>query len=314
MTLRVVLLLDDPFCVPTCVTDAPSPLPTSRRLVASVGVLAGIAAFCGLGAYAIGPANGGPGGVVAMASAYVDPSAPPWSAATLSPGPSDPSDQPDTSAPVAADPAPQTAAADVPVAAESVVAADAALVAPADRQAGIATTDVVQAGTGRLVVVGGSFAAPLPGPSWRVRIEVEDGIGADRPAFAAFVMATLNDPRSWGHGEKSFARTDGPADIRVILASPDTSARLCAPLKTLGTVSCGTAGRAVLTMYRWMDGTPDYAKDLTGYRHYVVNHEVGHALGHSHAFCTPGHLAPVMVQQTRGLLGCLPNAWPFPRS
>jgi hypothetical protein len=184
----------------------------------------------------------------------------------------------------------------------------------ADRRAGIATTRLVQVGTGNLVVVPGSAPAPRPAaPRMTVRVEVEEGIGVDGPAFAAFVMDTLNDPRGWGHGGTlSFARTSGAADIRVILASPDTSERLCAPALTRGTTSCGGGGRAILTMYRWMSGLPDYGSDRTGYRQYMINHEVGHVLGHAHAYCDPGHLAPVMVNQTKGLQGCLPNPWPFP--
>ena len=53
-----------------------------------------------------------------------------------------------------------------------------------------------------------------------------------------------------------------------------------------------------------------YGADLTGYRTYVVNHEVGHSLGHGHAYCAgKGEVAPVM-QQTYGVKGC--SAWPWP--
>jgi hypothetical protein len=183
-----------------------------------------------------------------------------------------------------------------------------------DRRAGITTTSLVRHGSGRLQVVPGSVPAPRPAaPSMRVRVEVEEGIGVDNGAFAAFVMKTLNDPRGWAHGGRlSFARTDGQADFRVVLASPDSSAQLCAPARTEGTTSCGGGDRAVITMFGWLNGIPDYGKNRTGYRQYIINHEVGHVLGHHHTYCTPGRLAPVMVQQTNGLHGCRPNSWPFP--
>jgi hypothetical protein len=192
--------------------------------------------------------------------------------------------------------------------------ADAAGLTAADRTAGLLGTTVAQHGGGRLVVVPGSMPAPGSGPVKRVRVEVEAGLPIDGAVFAAFVLQTLNDPRSWGHGGRmTFARTSGAYDIRVVLASPDTSAALCAPLQTMGTLSCGQGSTAVLTLYRWVKAIPDYGTDRTGYRHYVVNHEVGHTLGHGHEMCPgAGKVAPVMMQQTKGLMGCLPNSWPFP--
>jgi hypothetical protein len=176
---------------------------------------------------------------------------------------------------------------------------------------------VTQHGPGTFTVVPGEQAAPDNGPTAKrltVRVEVEKGTDVDLQAFAGRVMEILNDPRSWGHGgTRTFARTDAKkADIRVILASPDTSERMCKPLETHGTESCSIGNRAILTSYRWAKATQEFGS-LDVYRDYVVNHEVGHVLGHHHQQCPgKGKVAPVMQQQTIKVAPCTPNGWPFP--
>ncbi|MFV0458831.1 MAG: DUF3152 domain-containing protein [Actinomycetales bacterium] len=186
----------------------------------------------------------------------------------------------------------------------------------ADRVAGVLSREVPEVGDATFVTVAGSTASPDPQARvTEVAVQVEGGLAVDATAFADFVLDTLNDPRSWAADGRSFARVDDAsrADVTVVLASPQTSADMCRPLVTAGRLSCRTGRRAVLTYYRWVNGQDDYGTDLTGYRHYVVNHEVGHFLGHGHKFCPgPGQLAPVMMQQTKGLQECLPNPWPYP--
>lgn len=69
----------------------------------------------------------------------------------------------------------------------------------------------------------------------------------------------------------------------------------------------------MLNAWRCVNGADTYAGNLRAYREYreyMINHEVGHALGKPHASCTePGGPASV-VQQTKGLQDCLPNPWP----
>lgn len=88
----------------------------------------------------------------------------------------------------------------------------------------------------------------------------------------------------------------------------------------------------ILNEARWVRGAVPYEGDLGRYRQYMVNHEVGHALGFAmHESCpAEGVLAPVMMQQTLSLKNsqlhsldpeevypdngktCLTNPWPYP--
>lgn len=184
----------------------------------------------------------------------------------------------------------------------------------ADLQAGMRSVALVAGAVGTLDVVAGDVAGPRPGPVRSVRVEVEPGLAVDGQAFAAFVLATLNDPRSWGvNGRMTFARTDGAAEIRVVLASSATVDKLCAPVDTKGVLSCGHDGMAALNFTRWAEGATAYGADRTGYRQYLVNDEVGLLLGHPHVECPgPGQRAPVMQQQTVAVEPCTPNPWPYP--
>jgi uncharacterized protein DUF3152 len=178
----------------------------------------------------------------------------------------------------------------------------------------------VERGAGTVSVVDGSSAVYGSGPLERFVVEVEDGIDADGQGFAAAVEATLGDARSWGSGGRmSFQRVGvaeaagGDYDFRVTLVSPGSMETWCPGVGTGGYTSCRYGERAVINLARWETAVPDYAGDIATYRQYVVNHEVGHALGHGHEQCPgPGLPAPVMEQQTLGLQGCTKNAWPYP--
>lgn len=176
-------------------------------------------------------------------------------------------------------------------------------------------------GTGRFAAVPGTSQVYGEGPLHRFSVELEGGVADNGPAFAAAVEKTLSDPRSWGNGGRaSFQRVDsGPVDFRVSLTASLTVRKLCGyelPYET----SCynGEQARVVINDARWTRGAVSYAGKVPAYRLYVINHEVGHALGNAHVQCpAKGALAPIMMQQTLGIStpgvgACKPNAWPFP--
>ncbi|MDQ3476304.1 MAG: DUF3152 domain-containing protein [Actinomycetota bacterium] len=179
----------------------------------------------------------------------------------------------------------------------------------------VAPVPFVERGSGQLTVVAGSSPVYGNGPLQRFIVEVEDGINVAGIGFAAAVEGTLADPRSWGAGgEMSFQRVDGgDYDFRVSLVSPLNVESFCPGVGTGGYTSCRYGERAVINLARWETAVPDYEGDVATYRHYVVNHEVGHALDNGHVPCPgPGELAPVMQQQTLSLDGCARNGWPYP--
>ncbi len=166
-------------------------------------------------------------------------------------------------------------------------------------------------GRGTFTVADGTSPAVGSGRLTSYQVEVEDGLPIKAASFAGRVDRTLGDPRGWTKDGAHAFRRQQSAPLRIVLASPATTDRLCAPLQTRGKVSCRNGNVVAINAVRWVEGASSYGSDLSGYRHYVINHEVGHSLGLNHAACPqPGADAPVMLQQTLGLQGCTKNPWP----
>ncbi|WP_460357343.1 DUF3152 domain-containing protein [Mycobacterium sp. ZZG] len=175
-------------------------------------------------------------------------------------------------------------------------------------------------------------------------VEVEDGLdttsfGGDE-GFARMVSETLANPKSWTHNPQfAFTRVDAASgvvpDFRVSLTSPMTIRDGCGYDIQLE-ASCYNPAfegqpRVFINEARWVRGAVPFQGDIGSYRQYVVNHEVGHAIGYQrHEQCTEnGALAPIMMQQTFSTnnsdaakfdpgtvtpdgLTCRFNPWPYP--
>lgn len=173
-------------------------------------------------------------------------------------------------------------------------------------------------GAGTFAAAESSGSPVGEGPLRRYRVEVENGTGIAAPQAAAEIERIVAHPQSWAaHGRGSFqlVPAGAEADFVIRIATPTTADGLCRAegLDTHGELNCETSEGVVVNLRRWLLGSPTFTGQPSEYRHLIINHEVGHEIGiREHMDCPgPGKPAPVMMQQIKGLKGCLANAWPF---
>ncbi|MFG1919775.1 DUF3152 domain-containing protein [Micromonospora sp. NPDC048898] len=158
----------------------------------------------------------------------------------------------------------------------------------------------------------------------RYRVAVESGSDEVVADFAQAVQVALAGPGSWvDSGRLRLQQVPGgaPRDFTVYLATARTAGQMCArggvDIRVDGRpyTSCRAPGQVIINLDRWRLSVPHLVSarvPLEVYRTYVVNHEVGHQLGHRHERCPgAGRPAPVMMQQTLFLNGCRVNPWPY---
>lgn len=131
--------------------------------------------------------------------------------------------------------------------------------------------------------------------------------------FAAQADAILNDARGWTQLGIKFVRVPSGGSFNLILSQPSLVPSFSPGCSA--ELSCRVGVSVIINDARWVGATAPWnaaGGSITGYRHMVINHEVGHWLGHDHASCpAPGTPAPVMVQQSVNLQGCTFNPWPI---
>ncbi|MFD7687729.1 DUF3152 domain-containing protein [Streptomyces sp. NPDC059781] len=152
----------------------------------------------------------------------------------------------------------------------------------------------------------------------RYVVEVETGLNVSPSQAANEIAGILAAPRGWTHDPDNAFQLVGagsPHDITIRIATPATADALCwagIQQDTGGEYNCEVPGGVVVNLKRWVKGSPTFDGPIHDYRALIINHEMGHFLGHGHVTCGgAGRLAPVMMQQIKGLHGCVANAWPY---
>jgi hypothetical protein len=187
---------------------------------------------------------------------------------------------------------------------------------PTETDKPVSPTDVPKSGSGTFSTARASGEPSGHGTIRRYKVEVEGGIDLSAGAAAHEIAEILANPRGWtADGHDGFQLvSSGTADFVIKIATPDTVDDICgaAGLLTRGEVNCDVGATVVVNLKRWMLGSPEFNGPIQDYRALIINHEVGHRIGHGHEGCPgPGKLAPVMMQQIKGLDGCKANQWPY---
>lgn len=157
-------------------------------------------------------------------------------------------------------------------------------------------------------------SGPISQRSFSYQVATRGNTSSSLTEFAAASAQTLRDSRGWIRAGVSFTRVESGGDFTLWLATPEEVAAFSSGCSAV--YSCRVGTNVIINEDRWLQATPSWNNaggSLRDYRHMVINHEVGHFLGHGHYNCpSTGSPAPVMQQQSIDLQGCEFNPWPLP--
>ena len=143
-------------------------------------------------------------------------------------------------------------------------------------------------------------------------ISSRGSLKGDVGEFSNFVEETLTNSQGWIRAGVKFSKVSSGGRLHVVLAS---GAEIDKYAGCSAELSCTVYPYVLINDARWLGATDSYNSaglSLTSYRQMVINHEVGHFLGHDHSStCDASGVAPVMLQQSTGLRGCKANSWPL---
>ena len=158
---------------------------------------------------------------------------------------------------------------------------------------------------------------------WFLTVDDDCRNEVDGKEVADFIDSVLQDKRGWarlGYRFQRISRQQGIAlrrtrenwkrvfHLRVSKAT--TVEEECG----FSDLSCADLSKNLIlfNVDRWLQGAEASGLELIPYRHYLVQHEIGHLLGRGHAVCKgAGQLRPIMTQATIANDTCQANMWPL---
>lgn len=165
-----------------------------------------------------------------------------------------------------------------------------------------------------------SSPAPQPTPATATKrivtylIKTEGVVTTSVTEFRQKANQTLNDSRGWARLGVQFQEVASGAQFSLILSQAENIPNY-SPTGCSTELSCTVGNNVLINQTRWLNATTTWNQaggSLDAYRSMVINHEVGHWLGHGHVDCPgAGQAAPIMRQQSVDLGGCTPNPWPL---
>ena len=145
------------------------------------------------------------------------------------------------------------------------------------------------------------------------------------PDHRRFIKLTLDDPRGHANNGFQFKHSRSPHEPYVIirLTPRRDITQLFGDEFDLKNLSVTDYSKTPVRIYiddvNWHKKPPVFTGSQTTYRQYLIQHEMGHALGtlkHDHPVHDQTHpgKCPVMYQQTKGTSMCKPNPWLYPKN
>jgi len=143
------------------------------------------------------------------------------------------------------------------------------------------------------------------------KTRVESTLNYDKDKFNQEVKAILDDPKGWIKLGYTFEESEKDGALLIQLTSKETISKTFDDTLSYYDVR----NHLICINYNnWM-GNSKSSLSLNDYKTYVINHEVGHALGYNHPKChCEGEKGSVMMQMSKGpnfIYPCKENSLPL---